>query len=185
MFAGHFGIAAAAKGKANRLPLWSLIVSSQLLDIVFLLLFLMGIEGFGATIEGGKGTVIRAEYSHSLLNAILLSVVAGYLASRRWGKNSGIVIGSVTFSHWILDLIVHVPDLPILPGNIGNFQYLGFGLWQYPFISMLLEGLIVLVGAIIYIRYVYKNSERKWSRKGLLNISLVAAFLTLSFVFSV
>jgi hypothetical protein len=47
----------------------------------------------------------------------------------------GIVIGLVAASHWLLDLIVHRADLPILPGNIGNLPRLGFGLWRYPLVS--------------------------------------------------
>lgn len=185
MFAGHFGVAAAVKGKAHSLPLWSLIISSQLLDIVFFPLYLMGIEKFGAPIQGGRGTVIHAEFSHSLIGAVLLSILAGLLAKKLWGKNSGFVIALVTFSHWIIDLIVHVPDLPILPGNLGGFDYLGFGLWQYPMISILLEGLLILVGAITYIWYVYQHSGSKWSQKSVLNASFVAVFLTLSFIFGV
>lgn len=185
MFAGHFGVAAVVKGKAKNLPLWSLIVSSQLLDIVFVPLSLIGLEGFGNQIEGGRGTVIYAEYSHSLLGAILLSIIAGVVATRYLGKQSGMVIGYVTFSHWIIDLIVHVPDLPILPGNLGDFPYLGFGFWQFPMLSLFLEGLLIIIGAFVYFRYAYRLSGEKRNSKGILKGSLMALLLIVSFVFGI
>ncbi len=35
MFAGHFGLAAVVKAKSPKLPLWALMVSTQLLDVIF------------------------------------------------------------------------------------------------------------------------------------------------------
>ncbi len=52
-------------------------------------------------------------------------------------------------SHWILDLIVHRPDLPILPGNAGNLPLLGFGLWQLPIASIIVELGLALAGAYL------------------------------------
>ena len=58
----------------------------------------------------------------------------------------------MAFSHWLLDLLVHRGDLPILPGNIGNLPELGFGLWRYPVVSAGLECALVVVGAVLYYR---------------------------------
>ena len=60
------------------------------------------------------------------------------------------MIAGVVFSHWILDLIVHRPDLPILPGNFGNLPLLGFGLWQYPTVSAIVELTLVIGGIWFY-----------------------------------
>ena len=68
-----------------------------------------------------------------------------------WGKRPGIVIGLVAFSHWVLDLIVHRPDLPLLPGGAGDLRF-GFGLWRLPIASMVLELAIVLFGSFLYWR---------------------------------
>jgi membrane-bound metal-dependent hydrolase YbcI (DUF457 family) len=91
-------------------------------------------------------------YTHSLLGAILLSVLAGALAWWLWGRRIGLVIAAVAFSHWLLDLLVHRADLPILPGNAGNLPQLGFGLWQVPIVAALVELLLVLGGAFLYYR---------------------------------
>lgn len=182
MFAGHFGVAAAVKSKAQHLPLWSLLVSSQLLDIAFFGLFFMGTEGFGTPIIGGRGTVIHAEYSHSLIGALLLSLLAYAFAAHFWGKEKGTVIGLVTFSHWILDLLVHMPDLPIFPGNFGDLPLLGFGLWRFSIASLLIEGLLIIIGAILYLRFTVKSSNTK---KVSLNGMIVVIFLMMSFIFGI
>jgi hypothetical protein len=58
----------------------------------------------------------------------------------------------VSFSHWVLDLPVHRADMPLLPANAGGLPLLGFGLWRYPVVSILIELVLVLAGAWLYWR---------------------------------
>jgi membrane-bound metal-dependent hydrolase YbcI (DUF457 family) len=125
------------------------------LDIIFVPLFLSAIE----TIEPVPGThsdygagIIHADYTHSFIGALLLSVVFGLACGPRWGRRSGIVLGLVSFSHWLLDLVVHRSDMPILPGDIGHLPKLGFGLWQSPSAAFITELALVVVGAWYYWR---------------------------------
>jgi hypothetical protein len=155
MTAGHFGLAAAVKSQSPRVPLWALMFSTYLLDFIFIVLLAFGVESFAPidpTHPAYGQVVIHAYYTHSLVGAGLISLVAGLLAGWAWGRRSGVVIGAVVISHWVLDLIVHRPDLPILPGNAGNLPLLGFGLWQFPLFSAVLELAIVLGGAYLYYR---------------------------------
>lgn len=153
MLAGHFGLAAAVKAKEPDVPLWALMLSTQLLDILFVPLLLAGVESIEPVGEGGYGeAVIHAHYTHSLLGAVLISILAGIAAWRIWNRRSGIVIGGLTFSHWLLDLLVHRADMPVLPGNFGQLPLLGFRLWEWPFASILAESLLILAGAILYFR---------------------------------
>lgn len=155
MFAGHFGLAAAVKAKEPETPLWALMLSTQLLDVIFVPLYAAGIETIQPLDGGGYGeAVIHANYTHSLVGAFVIALAAGLLAGWAWGRRSAFVIGAVVFSHWLLDLIVHRGDLPILPGNLGNLPTLGFGLWASPAVSIALEGLLVVVGAVLYFRSV-------------------------------
>lgn len=153
MVAGHFGLAAGIKKIAPRLPLWSLLLATFFLDVVFVFFAAGGLEKINpvdsANPNAYGGSLIHAYYTHSLVGALLISAVAGLFAGWRWGKRGGYVIAGVVFSHWILDLIVHRPDLPILPGNFGNLPLLGFGLWQYPIASAIVE-LVLLVGGTWY-----------------------------------
>jgi hypothetical protein len=155
MIAGHFGFAAAVKSREQATPLWALMLAAVWLDVVFVPLYLSGVEttqpadnahtGYGASI-------IHADYTHSLVGMILLSVILGIPAGLLWGRRSGIVIGLVSASHWLLDLIVHRADMPILPGNIGDLPRLGLGLWRIPLASLTIELALVLAGAWLYWR---------------------------------
>ena len=186
MVAGHYGLAAGVKSYAPRLPLWSLMLSTFLLDVVFIFLNVAGLEYItpaDPTLGNSYGNaLIHAYYTHSLLGALLIAAVAGALAGWRWGRRGGITIAAVVFSHWALDLLVHRPDLPILPGNAGNLPLLGFGLWQVPLVSALAELVLVLGGAYLYYRSatglpsVQGNSQR---RRALTASGVTAALLLL------
>ncbi|AST89875.1 permease [Sutcliffiella cohnii] len=182
MFAGHFGVATVVKSKYPELPLWSLLVSTQLLDLVFIPFSLGGLESIEPIGEGGYGSMaINAFYTHSLVGALIISLLAGIISGQFWGKNSGVIIGLVSFSHWILDLIVHRPDLPILPGNIGDLPLLGFGLWNSFIGSFLLEFLLIAVGCFFYFRYLLKKKSSKEKRG---KIIIVGSTITLLFFLS-
>ena len=163
MVAGHFGLAAGIKKIAPRLPLWSLLLASFFLDVVFIFFAAGGLEKIipvdQANPNAYGGSLIHAYYTHSLVGALLISAIAGLFAGWRWGKRGGYVIAGVVFSHWILDLLVHRPDLPILPGNLGNLPMLGFGLWQYPAISAILELILVIGGTWFYYRAAMQAAE--------------------------
>ena len=163
MVAGHFGLAAGIKKIAPRLPLWSLLLATFLLDVVFIFFAAGGLEKINpvdpANPNAYGGSLIQAYYTHSLVGALLISAIAGFVAGRFWGKRGGYVIAAVVFSHWILDLIVHRPDLPILPGNFGNLPLLGFGLWQYPTASAIVELALVIGGTWFYYRAAVQAAE--------------------------
>ena len=154
MVAGHFGLAAAVKAKEPRVPLWSLMLATAWLDVLFVPLYIAGIEriepapGTGGT-GYGEG-VIYADYTHSLVGALALGLLFGLIAAVPWGRRTGVVLGAVVFSHWVLDLLVHRGDMPILPGNLGDLPRLGFGLWQIPLAAAAAELAFVAIGAVLY-----------------------------------
>jgi membrane-bound metal-dependent hydrolase YbcI (DUF457 family) len=155
MIAGHFGLAAGVKRIEPRAPLWALMLAAVWLDVLFVPLLLLGIE----TIEpipgtqGGYGNaIIHADYTHSLVGAAVIALLVGLGASIPWGRRVGAVLAAVVFSHWLLDLVVHRADMPILPGNAGGLPRLGFGLWRLPAVSIAVELALVLVGALLYWR---------------------------------
>ena len=188
MTAGHFGLATGIKAGAPRLPLWALLVSTYLLDIIFIVLLAAGgIESFTQidSAHPAYGAVlIHAYYTHSLVGAILIAAIAGWFASRRWGQRNGLVIAGVVFSHWLLDSLVHRPDMPILPGNLGNLPLLGFGLWQIPVVSAIVELALVISGAYFYYRSASQlptppGATRQSQRRRVLTASTVTTVLLL------
>lgn len=155
MITGHFGLAAIVKARAPAVPLWALMLATVWLDIVFIPLLVLGIE----TIQPAPGTaggygngIIHADYTHSLVGALVLSALFGWVAAWRWGRRAGSILGAVAFSHWVLDLVVHRADMPILPGDLGGLPRFGFGLWQYTALSALAELALLVAGAFLYWR---------------------------------
>jgi len=163
MVAGHFGFAAGIKKIAPRLPLWSLLLASFFLDVVFIFFAAGGLEKIipvdPQNPNAYGGSLIQAYYTHSLVGALLISAIAGLFAGWHWGQRGGYVIAGVVFSHWILDLLVHRPDLPIFPGNLGNLPLLGFGFWQYPVISAIMELILVIGGISFYYQAAMQAAE--------------------------
>jgi hypothetical protein len=155
VIAGHFGLAAGVKAAENEAPLWALMLGTAWLDVIFVTLFAMGIETITPVpgTNGGYGDgIIHADYTHSLVGALILAAIYGALFLPRFGRRVASVLAAVAFSHWILDLIVHRGDMPILPGDLGNLPRLGLGLWQFPTVSAALELALVLGGTYLYWR---------------------------------
>jgi membrane-bound metal-dependent hydrolase YbcI (DUF457 family) len=155
MIAGHFGFAAAVKSRERSTPLWGLMLATVWLDVVFVPLLVAGIETVQPVDPNHPGygsLIIHADWTHSIVGVAVLSAVLGTLAGLLWGRRSAIVIGLVAASHWLLDLVVHRPDMPVLPANAGNLPRLGLGLWQCPLASFVIELALVVVGAWLYWR---------------------------------
>lgn len=155
MLAGHIGAAAAAKSLDHRVPFWVLLVASFLLDLLFAVLWAVGVEKMEALpgTDGGYGNMLfEVDWSHSFFGTILLSAVVLILTVRWWGGKGALILSGVVFSHWFLDMIVHRNDLPIAPGNGGSLPRVGLGLWDAPIASAILEALLVIGGAYLWYR---------------------------------
>jgi hypothetical protein len=154
MVTGHFGLAAGVKAYERFVPLWALMLATVWLDIVFIPLYATGVEEIDDVpgTDGGYGDVIiHADYTHSLIGAALIAALTGLAVTRWWGRLGGIVIGAVVFSHWILDLVVHRDDMPIIPGDPGAGT-VGFGLWKVEWASITVEAALLALGALLYWR---------------------------------
>ena len=180
MIAGHFGFAAMVKARERTTPLWALMFATVWLDIVFVPLLVAHIESVEPVRAHPAygGAIIHADLTHSLLGMLVLSAVLGAAFLPKLGKRVAIVVGLVAASHWILDLVVHRPDMPLLPENLGHLPHLGLGLWTHPQLAALLELLLVLAGAVLYGRAALHVTRQaglssKWP---LVSASLIAIF---------
>lgn len=155
MLAGHIGAAAAAKSLDHRVPFWALLVASFLIDIIFAVLWVFGVEKIEALpgTDGGYGNMLfDVDYSHSFFGTLLLCVVVMIVTARYLTGKGVMIFSGVVFSHWFLDMMVHRNDMPIMPGNAGTLPRVGLGLWDAPVATAILEALIVIGGAYMWYR---------------------------------
>jgi hypothetical protein len=155
MFIGHYGPAFAGKAAGPRIPLWVLFVAVQFMDVIWAILVLLGIEKariVPGLMQGSALDLYYMPYTHGLFGALVLSVLFGAAVALFFRERRGLVFlvcAAAVFSHWILDLIVHRPDLWIYDG-----VKLGFGLWRWLWISLPLELIVLAGGAWLYARFV-------------------------------
>lgn len=153
MFIGHFGIGFGAKAAAPRVSLGSMFLASQFIDLLWPALLLLGVERVNIVPGITKVTPLEFAYypiSHSLLAVLgwALLVALVYQLLRRYPRGT-VVLGLAVVSHWMLDAIVHRPDLPLYPGS----RYLvGFGLWSSLWGTLVVELLIFGIGVGLYLR---------------------------------
>jgi hypothetical protein len=159
VFVGHYGVSYASKRADWNVPLWALFLSVQFLDVLWGIFVLAGLERVRIT-PGITATnpldLYYMPYTHSLIGAIVWSIVAGLLYWRwrghREGGHGSLIVGLAVLSHWFLDLIVHRPDLPL----VGDRFKVGLGLWNQPAVAFALEAVILTAGLWLYLR----SSER-------------------------
>jgi hypothetical protein len=160
MFIGHYALGLATKGliskKYNKTPsLAVMFIAVQFLDLLWPIFVLLGIEKVQIDAGNTKLTPLAFTfypYSHSLLMSIIWGALFGliyfFITQNRQGS---ILLFGLVVSHWILDLIVHIPDLPITP--FGNLKA-GLGLWNYPIIETVIEIGFFIMGTILYFKSV-------------------------------
>ncbi len=147
MFIGHYGIGYAVKKAEKDIPLWLLFTSVQLLDLVAFTLVLLGVEKASFTPNNNPffRNNLSIPYSHSLIGAVILSLLVYFLFRIMNKKRWAWILGLCVLSHWFIDLLVHNRDLPLW---FGSYK-VGLGLWQYPFISYMVEVIFVLGGWLL------------------------------------
>lgn len=159
MFVGHYSASFAGKAIEKRIPLWLLFIAVQFVDVLWAIFVLLGIEKVrivpGITASSPLD-LYYMPYTHSLVGAIGWSVLAFLvcqLIPRLRGGRTGMIVALAVFSHWILDLIVHRPDLALY----DSVHKMGFGLWNYRWPAFILEIALLIGGAAWYL----KSATRK------------------------
>jgi membrane-bound metal-dependent hydrolase YbcI (DUF457 family) len=153
MLLGHYGVAFAAKRAAPRTSLGTLTFAAELLDELWPIFVLMGLE----TVRVVPGLTaanpldfVHYPITHSLLGAVGWSVLLGvsYYAMRRY-RRGAVVVGVLVVSHWFLDLPMHRPDLPLWPGSEVK---VGLGAWRSIPLTIAIELVVFGAGLVAYLR---------------------------------
>jgi membrane-bound metal-dependent hydrolase YbcI (DUF457 family) len=153
MFLGHFAVGLAAKRLTPYTSLGSLVVAVQFLDLLWPVFLLLGIERVRIDPGNTLLTPLAFEHypwTHSLAMALLWGAAFGglYLLFRRYPRGAWVLALGVC-SHWVLDVVVHRPDLPLVP---GLHTRLGLGLWNNPTGTIALEVSLFAAGVWLYAR---------------------------------
>ena len=152
MFIGHFALAFGAKRIAPMLSLGTLFLACQFADLLWPTMLVLGWEV--VEIDPGNTIVtplnfVSYPYSHSLVALAGWSALfaLAYRTIRGWHPVAIGTIAAVVFSHYLLDVVTHRPDMPITLTGSGR---LGLGLWNYPGTTLAVESALFIIGAAIY-----------------------------------
>lgn len=150
MFIGHFAVGFAGKRFAPRASLAALLLAALFADVLWPILVAIGAEE--VRIAPGATAYTPLEFvsypwSHSLLMLIIWGALfAAYYRGKPDGRRTGLVLGLLVVSHWVLDWITHRPDMPLWPRG----PKLGLGLWNSVYGTMTVEIVMFVVGIWIY-----------------------------------
>ena len=156
MFAGHVGAALAIGRAERRVNVGVFIFAAVFLDFLLWLFVLLGWES--VTIPADFSSTHQPQfvfpYSHGLLASIGWSVLAG-VATFLWYPRlthvkvrAAALVAFAVFSHWLLDALVHAPELPVAGASSTK---LGFGLWQIMPVALAVEALIAAAGLYLFV----------------------------------
>lgn len=152
MFIGHYALAFGAKRLAPEVSLGTLFLACQFADLLWPTLLVLGLEV--VQIDPGNTVVtplnfVSYPYSHSLVALVGWSALfaLAYRAIRGWHPVAIATIAALVFSHYVLDVITHRPDMPI---TLTGSRRLGLGLWNYPGPTLAIESAMFIFGTTIY-----------------------------------
>ena len=178
MFIGHFGVGLASKKLDKKISLGTMFLASQFIDLIWPLFLLFGLEK--VKIDPGNTEFtpldfVKYPFSHSFIAVLFWGFLFGliYFLIKKNLKGS-ILLGVLVFSHWILDLITHRPDLPF---TLRGETKLGFGLWNSVILTLLIEGAVFAFGVYIYLRITKANS-----RTGIVSLWSLIIFLVVVYL---
>ena len=184
MFLGHYGAAYALKRVEPRVSLGTLFLSVTLVDTMWGVFLLAGWEQ--ARLFPGLTPVtpiefIRYPLTHSLVAgfawALFVAAVVYTWPTRDTSRHhwlKALVAGIAVASHWFLDLIVHLPDLPLAGDDSTK---LGFGLWRSLPATLAVELIVFAAGFLLYLRWRMSKGRARIGRIAFLAGLLVVFYL--------
>lgn len=151
VLAGHYSAAFLAKAAAPRTPFWLLALAVQLVDVLFAGFVLLGVErmSLDPSLPSNPLVLEYMPFTHSLLGTLVWAGLAAF-ATRRWlgSTAAASAVAAAVASHWLLDVLVHRPDMTLL----GAAPKLGLGLWNFPAPALALELGLLLASALVCLR---------------------------------
>lgn len=140
MFIGHFAIAYILINHFPSIPPLILLIGVSFPDLLWPFLILLGLEKASVDPSTPLQKSIqftKYPFSHSLLLGTAIACIPGFIIGYFIDPMAGILFVIASASHWLLDTITHIQDLPIL--GFTSDKKVGFGLWKYLKIAFIIE----------------------------------------------
>jgi len=181
MFAGHVGAALLVGRAERRVNISMFVFAALLLDVVLWLFILLGWESVAIPADFAETHQAHFDfpYSHGLVASVAWSILLGagvaLAAATRSGRlRIAVLIAIAVFSHWLLDALVHVPEMPL--AGEGSAK-VGLGLWQHLPIALGVEALIVVAGLWAFLA---GTSLVRWRKIALVTSALLLLVFTIA-----
>jgi hypothetical protein len=178
MFLGHYALGLGAKRVEPSLSLAALLAAPQVLDLLWPIFVLLGIERVEVAPGDTAFTPLRFvsyPWSHSLVLSLVWGIAFGAVVRARGGSlRAAGIAAALVVSHWVLDVASHRPDMPLWP---GGGPLLGLGLWRSVPATLAVEVGLYVAGATLYARATQsKDKTGTWAYVGLVAF-LFAAYV--------
>lgn len=152
MYIGHYAAAAAILALAPNTPVLPIAVAVAYPDLLWPLLVYLKKEKVKIPKMDPLQKAIKFTsypYSHSLVKSAVLtlipSVVFGIVYQNVW---VAVLFWLGAISHWLLDVVVHLHDLPLF-GRTKGEVYVGWGLWRWPKLAFVIEYVFLAVTILL------------------------------------
>ena len=176
MFIGHYAVGILGKKFAPRASLGALIAAPILLDLLWPSFLVLGWEH--VSIVTNSNPFLRLQFDSYPISHGLVAVIgwATLYASVYFGLTryvtGAIVIWLGVISHWLMDWIVHRPDLQLYAGS----RMFGLSLWNHRWLTVAIE-LTLFIIAI----WTYQRQTRPKDKIGLYAFLAFVLFLLLAY----
>ena len=182
MFAGHVGAGLALSRADRSMNPGVLVFAAMLTDFLLWSFVLLGWESVSIPADYATSHQMHFTfpYSHSMAASVALSLTAAaiaylwYRAPGRGNMRPAVLVGAAVLSHWLLDALVHVPEIPLAGDR--SFK-VGLGLWQHMTIALGIESLVLLIGLWMYLAGAPTARGRKWGM-GILGMFVLASTIS-------
>jgi hypothetical protein len=132
----HAATALLIKKNSPKLPLFPLLISVQLVEVLWVFFNYLGWEHF--SISGGRVHLDFLPYSHSVFSGVAAAVLSFCVIN--WGyKNRKLALAFAigVLSHVMIDVIFHEKDIQLSPFSAK--PAFGLGILDFPILNFIIE----------------------------------------------
>jgi hypothetical protein len=150
MFIGHLAGAELLHALVPDVPAYVSLIGVGFPDLLWGVTILAGVESVKMGSSPLQRDIEFTHYpiSHSLVLTNLIALVPAIGFGLVLGWQAGLVFVLASISHWLLDVIVHKRDLPVL--GFGPDIRVGLGLWNWSRTSFFVEFAVVIAATLIF-----------------------------------